>query len=168
MIVTLSLKRATQVAGTVTDPEMPMLTLRDLGVLRDVVFDGERLIVTITPTYSGCPALATMRADLTHRLKEDGFDDVSVNIVLEPAWSTDWITNSGRQKLSDHGISPPEPARRHSGPIPLTLVAPSRRTTCPHCASRHTEIVSEFGATPCKALCRCLDCCEPFEHVKTI
>lgn len=166
--MTLSLERATKVADTVTDPEMPMLTLRDLGVLRDVAVDGDRLIVTITPTYSGCPAMATMRADLTHRLREDGFEDVSVNTVLEPAWSTDWITDSGRQKLADHGISPPEPLRRRSGPVPLTLVAPSRRTTCPQCASSHTELVSEFGATACKALYRCLDCREPFDHVKAI
>lgn len=166
MIVDLA--RATAVAETVTDPEMPMLTLRDLGVLRDVHADGERLIVTITPTYSGCPAMATMRDDLTWRLREAGFDDVTVNTVLEPSWSTDWITEDGRRKLGRHGISPPGPAARHAGPVPLTLHTPRRHVTCPQCGSPDAELTSEFGSTACKALYRCVSCREPFDHVKEI
>lgn len=163
------LERATRVAESVTDPEMPMLTLRDLGVLRDVSVDVDgRLVVTITPTYSGCPAMATMRDDLGYRLQKAGFGEVSVRTVLEPAWSTDWITDSGRRKLAEHGMSPPGPAMHHQGPVPLTLVVPRRRVLCPQCGSANTELSSEFGATACKALYRCTDCREPFDHVKEI
>lgn len=162
------LERATAVAETVTDPEMPMLTLRDLGVLREVTADGDCLVVTITPTYSGCPAMATMRDDLTYRLHEAGFDNVAVNTVLEPAWSTDWITDDGRRKLDEHGLSPPGPAMHRSGPVPLTLVMPRRLVTCPQCGSNDTELTSEFGSTACKALYRCTACREPFEHLKEI
>ena len=163
------LARATRVADAVTDPEMPMLTLRDLGVLRSVVIskDGQ-LVVTVTPTYSGCPAMATMRDDLTYRLRQAGFNNITVHTVLEPAWSTDWITDAGRRKLAEHGISPPGPATHHAGPIPLTLRLPRRCVRCPQCGSVNTELSSEFGATACKALYRCLDCREPFDHVKEI
>lgn len=164
----MRLADAIAVAETVTDPEMPMLTLRDLGVLRDVKADGDRLVVTITPTYSGCPAMATMRDDLTCRLREAGFDDVAVNTVLEPAWSTDWITDDGRRKLDEHGISPPGPATHRTGPVPLTLVMPRRAVNCPQCGSTDTELTSEFGSTACKALYRCTACREPFDHVKEI
>lgn len=168
-VTAANLAHATRVAETVTDPEMPMLTLRDLGVLRDVaVAEDGQLVVTITPTYSGCPAMATMRDDLTYRLREAGFDDISVRTVLEPAWSTDWITDYGRRKLAEHGISPPGPAMRHDGPVPLTLVMPRRAVRCPQCGSANTELTSEFGATACKALYRCTNCREPFEHVKEI
>lgn len=162
------LERATRVAETVTDPELPMLTLHDLGILREVAAAGDHLIVTITPTYSGCPAMATMRDDLTHRLRAAGFEDVAVNTVLDPAWSSDWITPDGRRKLAEHGISPPGPATHHRGPVPLTLLRPSRTLTCPQCGSTDTELTSEFGSTACKALYRCLDCREPFDHVKEI
>ena len=148
---------------------MPMVTLRDLGVLRDVSIDeGERLVVTITPTYSGCPAMATMRDDLTYRLQAAGFTDIAVRTVLEPAWSTDWITDAGKRKLAEHGMSPPGPAMHREGPVPLTLVIPQRLVSCPQCGSANTELTSEFGATACKALYRCVECREPFDHVKEI
>ena len=166
---TAELERATRVAETVTDPEMPMLTLRDLGVLRDLsIGEDDRLVVTITPTYSGCPAMATMRDDLTYRLRVAGFTDIDVRTVLEPAWSTDWITDNGRRKLAEHGMSPPGPAMHREGPVPLTLVMPRRAVECPQCGSANTELASEFGATACKALYRCVDCREPFDHVKEI
>ena len=164
----MDVRRATAVAETVTDPEMPMLTLRDLGVLRDVTAEGGRLVVTITPTYSGCPAMATMRDDLTYRLREAGFGEVAVNTVLEPAWSTDWITETGKRKLAEHGISPPGPAMHLQGPIPLTLTMPERGISCPQCGSTRVDLTSEFGSTACKALYRCADCREPFDHVKEI
>lgn len=160
--------RAREVAAEVTDPEMPMLTLDDLGVLRDVRVDGERVVVTITPTYSGCPAMATMRDDLVHRLRDSGFADVDVQVSLAPAWSSDWITERGRAALAEHGISAPRPAPRRDGPVPLTLVPTRRLLTCPRCASRDVEVISEFGPTACKAMYRCRDCREPFEHVKEI
>jgi ring-1,2-phenylacetyl-CoA epoxidase subunit PaaD len=157
------------VAETVTDPELPMLTLSDLGVLRDVRIEQGTVVVEITPTYTGCPAMGVMRADLVHALHRAGFPDVDVRTVLSPAWSTDWITADGRRKLAQAGIAPPGSApERRPGPVPLDL-GPSRRVaSCPLCGSPDTEEVSEFGATACTALRRCRQCQEPFEHVKEI
>ena len=156
------------VAATVTDPEMPMLTLEDLGVLRavDVDVDGERVVVTITPTYSGCPAMASMRDDLVHRLHDHGYRQVEVKVSLSPAWSSDWITDRGRTALAEAGLSAPGPAPR--GTTVLTLLPTRRSIDCPRCASADVELTSEFGATACKALYRCTSCLEPFEHVKEI
>ena len=160
--------RATALARQVTDPEMPMLTLEDLGVLRDVtVTPSGGVTVTITPTYSGCPAMATMRDDLVRTLEEAGMR-ASVRVALSPAWSSDWITEHGREALRAHGLSAPGPAPRHTGPVPLTLGPPRRDLTCPRCGSGAVELTSEFGATACKALYRCTACLEPFEHVKEI
>ncbi|MFF5992000.1 1,2-phenylacetyl-CoA epoxidase subunit PaaD [Prauserella flavalba] len=159
---------AQAVAARVTDPELPMLTLADLGVLREVSEKDGKVVVAITPTYSGCPAMDTMRDDLVHALRGAGYAEVEVRTVLRPAWSSDWITEDGRRKLAEAGISPPGAAPRRSGPIPLTLGPPARRVCCPHCGSAETELLSEFGATACKALHRCRACREPFEHVKEI
>jgi ring-1,2-phenylacetyl-CoA epoxidase subunit PaaD len=158
------------VAETITDPELPLLTLADLGVLRDVRTDDDgTVVVEITPTYTGCPAMGVMRADLMHALHRAGFGHVEVRTVLSPAWTTDAITAEGRRKLAAAGIAPPGTAPvRSPGPVPLDL-GPSRRTaTCPLCGSPDTEELSEFGATACKALRRCRSCREPFEHVKEI
>ncbi|MGI5229714.1 1,2-phenylacetyl-CoA epoxidase subunit PaaD [Actinoallomurus sp. CA-142502] len=164
--------RAIEVAGQVRDPEMPMLTLADLGVLRGVEVrpddDGEAVIVSITPTYTGCPAMATMRDDLVHRLNDAGFARVEVRVVLDPPWSSDWISERGRAALREAGLSPPGPAARPAGPVMLTLGPPRPAPPCPRCGSAATRLTSEFGATACKALYRCTDCLEPFEHVKEI
>ncbi|WP_425569895.1 1,2-phenylacetyl-CoA epoxidase subunit PaaD [Rhodococcus olei] len=161
--------RARRLAESVPDPEMPMLTLADLGVLREVTATGEAVVVTLTPTYSGCPAMATMRDDVEHRLRDAGFTNVDVRTTLSPPWSSDWITADGLRKLREHGYSTPGPApRRTAGPIPLTLTARPRAITCPVCRSTNTRLDAEFGATLCKALYRCLDCLEPFDHVKEI
>lgn len=159
---------ARRVAESVMDPELPVLTLADLGVLRDVTTDQDRVVVTITPTYSGCPALETMRADLVTSLHAAGFGQVKVRTSLSPAWTTDWISENGRRKLREFGIAPPGPAPRHQGPIPLTLHPPTTKVGCPHCGSDDTEELSRFGATACKALRRCRACAEPFEHVKEL
>ena len=160
---------ARAVAETVTDPELPMLTLADLGVLRDVSQAGDRVTVSITPTYSGCPAMAAMREDLLHALRDAGYQRVEVRTVLHPAWSTDWISDAGRRKLIEAGIAPPGRApRAHSGPVPLDLVPPRARVCCPRCGSAETEETSRFGATACKALRRCRRCGEPFEQIKEI
>ena len=160
---------ARAVAAAVVDPEMPMLTLDDLGVLRDVRAAGDTVTVTITPTYSGCPALETMRDDLRAALAAAGFGRVEVRTVLSPPWSTDWISESGRAKLADHGIAPPgRVGPRAAGPIPLTLNRPPARVPCPRCGSDATEELSRFGPTACTALRRCSVCREPFEHVKEI
>ena len=162
------LERARAVAATVLDPELPVLTLADLGVLRDVAEENDGVVVTITPTYSGCPAMAAMRADLVASLREAGFDRVRVRTALSPAWTTDWISADGRRKLAEYGIAPPGPVTRHDGPVPLTLAPPVTRVPCPRCGSDDTEELSRFGATACKALRRCRSCAEPFEHVKEI
>jgi ring-1,2-phenylacetyl-CoA epoxidase subunit PaaD len=159
---------AYDVAATVTDPEMPMLTLADLGVLRGVDDDGDTVVVAITPTYSGCPAMATMRDDLVHRLQDAGYRQVEVRVELSPAWSSDWITERGRRALAEHGISPPGPAPSPSEPVVLNLLPTRRAIACPRCGSDDVRLTSEFGATACKALYRCTDCLEPFEHVKEI
>lgn len=161
-------ERAAAVAAEVRDPEMPMLTLADLGVLRDVQVEGDVVVASITPTYSGCPAMATMRDDLVHRLTDAGFDRVRVRVVLSPAWTSDWITEAGRAALRAAGVSPPGPAAPRSGPVPLTLGITRRELTCPRCGSPRTGKVSEFGATACKALYRCDACLEVFDHVKEI
>jgi len=159
--------QARAIAQTVTDPELPMLTLHDLGVLRDVRLEGERVVVEITPTYSGCPAMAEMRADLATRLRTAGYPDIDVRTVLSPPWTTDDITEHGRRVLTEHGIAPPGPApRRSRGPVPLTLGARPAALACPLCGSADTERISQFGATSCTSLHRCRACREPFEHVK--
>ncbi|WP_433500776.1 1,2-phenylacetyl-CoA epoxidase subunit PaaD [Sphaerimonospora sp. CA-214678] len=163
------LERAHSVAASVRDPELPMLTLADLGILRDVQVDeGGRVDVTITPTYSGCPAMATMRDDLVHALNTAGFADVSVRVALAPAWTTDWISPRGRAALAEAGISPPSPAHNRGGPVPLTLGPIRRDIACPRCGSADVELTSEFGSTACKALYRCHACLEPFDHMKEI
>jgi ring-1,2-phenylacetyl-CoA epoxidase subunit PaaD len=161
-------ERAAAVAGEVRDPEMPMLTLADLGVLRDIQVEDGVVIASITPTYSGCPAMGTMRDDLVHRLTDAGFTRVEVRVVLAPAWSSDWITEQGRAALRAAGLSPPGKAPVADGPVAITLGPIRRALTCPLCGSARTEQISEFGATACKALYRCTDCLEPFDHVKEL
>lgn len=158
------------VAARVIDPELPMLTLADLGVLRAVETDDEgRVLVTITPTYTGCPAIEVMRADLRDALEGAGYEDVRIETALSPAWSSDWISPAGRRKLSEAGIAPPGSSpRQGAGPIPLSLEPPSRTVTCPRCGSQRTNEVSAFSATACKSLRSCRDCGEPFEHFKEI
>jgi ring-1,2-phenylacetyl-CoA epoxidase subunit PaaD len=163
---------AREIAESVPDPELPMLTLADLGILREVSADGERVIVSLTPTYSGCPALAEMRGDLARRLAAAGLD-AEVRTVLSPPWSSDWITAAGRRKLAAAGIAPPRPARswpapERGGPVPLTLTPARRDVSCPLCGAPGAGEVAAFGATACKALYRCAACGEPFEYVKEI
>jgi ring-1,2-phenylacetyl-CoA epoxidase subunit PaaD len=158
------------VAAEVTDPEMPMLTLADLGVLRAVeAHDDGTVVVTITPTYAGCPALEAMRDDLRARLAEAGHRDVEVRTTLSPPWTTDLISDEGRRKLAEAGVAPPaHVGPRSTGPVPLTLAPPPTRVACPRCGSADTEVLSRFGPTACTALRRCRACREPFEHMKDI
>lgn len=166
--MTAVLDRARAVASTVVDPELPMLTLADLGVLRDVELEGDSVVVSITPTYSGCPAMATMRDDLVRRLQEEGYRDVRVKVALHPAWTTDWISPAGRAALAAAGISAPGPAPRREGPVALQLTPTRRAVRCPRCDADDVALTSEFGSTACKAMYRCRVCLEPFDHVKEI
>lgn len=154
--------RAREIAARVTDPEIPVLTIDDLGVLRDVRVDGERIVVDITPTYSGCPAMDAIRDDVILALTAAGFSQVDVRLVLSPAWTTDWMTDAGKDKLAEYGIAPPTGrAAVGAGPIRLTL-----SVRCPRCGSLDTREVSRFGSTSCKALYECRACLEPFDHFK--
>lgn len=140
----------------VTDPEIPVLTIADIGVLRSVsVTDGGTIIVTITPTYSGCPALDVMSEDIVAALTDAGFDDIEVGTEHFPAWTTEWMTDDAKQKLADFGIAPPN--SQNTGPI-----------LCPQCRSTDTATVSTFGSTACKALMVCSACGEPFDYFKSI
>lgn len=160
---------ALDVASSVVDPELPMLTLADLGVLRAVLAEGDRVVVELAPTYSGCPAIAEMRADVASALASAGFPTVDVRVVLDPPWSTDDITERGRALLAEHGIAPPGPApTQGNGRVPISIGVRVAAPQCPQCGSSDTGVSSAFGSTPCKALCRCNGCGEPFEHVKAI
>lgn len=157
------------VVATVTDPELPMLTLTELGIVRDVREAGGTVTVTITPTYSGCPAMGAIRDDIVGALLAAGFARADVRTVLTPAWTTDWITEAGRAKLAAAGIAPPGPApRRGAGPVPLVLGARRAAVACPQCGHGDTEQIAAFSSTACRELRRCPACREPFEHVKEI
>jgi ring-1,2-phenylacetyl-CoA epoxidase subunit PaaD len=160
-----ALARARRIASSVLDPELPQLTVEELGILRDVTLRDGQVSVTITPTYLGCPALHAITADIRQRLAAAGFAQVDVRLALAPPWSSDAITAEGRRKLAEAGIAPPRPAP--SGPVPLTL-GHHATVDCPRCGSTETTQVAAFGATACKALHRCRACDEPFEYVKAI
>jgi ring-1,2-phenylacetyl-CoA epoxidase subunit PaaD len=160
-------EEAWAVAARTPDPELPTLTLADLGILRDVSRHGDTVIATITPTYSGCPALREISADLRSRLQRAGYRQVEIRTRLSPPWSSDWITDEGRRKLATDGIAPPPDAPRRTGPIPLTLALPAP-VRCPRCGSGRTVRTAAFSATACRALHRCEDCREPFEAVKPL
>jgi ring-1,2-phenylacetyl-CoA epoxidase subunit PaaD len=159
---------AWEVAAETPDPELPMLTLADLGILRAVEDEDGTTVAVITPTYSGCPALREISRDVVHRLHTAGYRNVRVRTQLAPAWSSDWITEGGRRKLAAAGIAPPQAAPKHTGPIPLTLTPRPTVVGCPRCGSTRTTQTAAFSATACKALYRCTDCAEPFEYVKAI
>ncbi|MGH3320514.1 MAG: 1,2-phenylacetyl-CoA epoxidase subunit PaaD [Streptosporangiaceae bacterium] len=150
--------------AAVPDPELPMLTVGDLGILRALDADDHgRVEVTITPTYSGCPALDAIRADIERVVREAGCHEVTVRTVLSPPWTTEWISADGRRKLAEHGIAPPGPAGAHGSRTYVELTV-----RCPRCGSPETRVVSRFGSTACKAIRVCGACREPFDHVKPL
>lgn len=148
----------------VPDPEVPAISLVDLGVVRDVSAAGDALEVVLTPTYSGCPATEAIERSVLDALTAHGLGPVTIRRRLAPAWTTDWISADGRRKLREYGIAPPAAGAQAGVPIRLAL----RKVECPRCGSRDTEQLSAFGATACKSLHRCLACREPFEHFKAI
>jgi len=155
--------RAWAAAASVVDPEVPVLTIEDLGVLRDVaIADDGTVEVSITPTYSGCPAMAVITLEVELALARAGIADARVKTVLSPAWTTDWMSQDGRRKLKDYGIAPPAPKASRRALFGIETIA------CPQCESANTEKLAEFGSTACKALWRCRSCREPFDHFKCI
>ena len=147
-----------EVLASVHDPEIPVLTIEDLGVLRDVAVDGSHVTVTITPTYSGCPAMDEIRADIVSALAAAGLDDAEVRTELAPAWTTEWMTASGKEKLREYGIAPPGELLLQIGRRP--------QIACPQCGSTDTEEMARFASTSCKSMWRCRACREPFDHFK--
>ena len=148
----------------VTDPEVPVLSILDLGIVRHVEVAGEHITVTITPTYSGCPAMNTIATDIRLRLLAEGYTKLTIHNQLSPAWTTDWMTPAGRAKLEEYGIAPPVDGTA-SGHV-LNLFGQDTAVRCPLCKSAHTHLVSQFGSTACKALYQCDDCREPFDYFK--
>ena len=153
-------QRAWDAAARVVDPEIPVLTIADLGVLREVSVSEEGVEVAITPTYSGCPAMNMIALEIEFALEREGFARPKIRTVLSPAWTTDWMSEDGRRKLREYGIAPPQPASSRRALFGVQEVA------CPQCGSDHTELLSEFGSTSCKALWRCKACREPFDYFK--
>ena len=149
-----ALETVWQWLGEVPDPEIPVISLTDLGIIRDVAWRDDTLEVTVTPTYSGCPATRVINLDIETALRARGIDKLELKRQLSPPWTTDWLSAEGRDKLERYGIAPPQPA---GGP-----------KHCPHCHSTEVEKISQFGSTPCKAQWRCTDCLEPFDYFKCI
>lgn len=156
----------------IPDPEIPVISLTDLGIIRDVVWDGDTLVVSVTPTYSGCPATAVINLDIEKKLRAEGIEKLRLERQLSPPWTTDWISAEGRDKLRAYGIAPPVDGTAADGRL-LARVDRLAGTSnmviaCPRCGSTNTERVSQFGSTPCKASWRCKDCLEPFDYFKCI
>jgi ring-1,2-phenylacetyl-CoA epoxidase subunit PaaD len=151
----------------VKDPEVPVLSVTDLGIIRDVQLKSsvpgrENLLITITPTYSGCPAMDVIGMDIRIKLMEKGYRDVTIRQQLSPAWTTDWMSEEGKRKLKEYGIAPPNPKQQFCS----TEMFRQEAVACPRCNSYHTELISQFGSTACKAMYRCLDCKEAFDYFK--
>ena len=173
MIDTPALAQVEALVGAIPDPEIPVVTLRDLGILRSVRIEQGRAHVVLTPTYSGCPATEAIRDEVLAVLREAGHPDAEVTLALSPAWTTDWISDEGRRKLRDYGIAPPGAAAgAHDGHgvgqdvLRFRPKASLSGPACPRCDSPAVELLSQWGSTPCKALYRCRDCAEPFDYFK--
>lgn len=144
----------------IPDPEIPVISIKDLGMLRNVIFENGKYVITITPTYTACPAMKMIEDQIIERLKEHQVENVKVNLTYTPAWTTDWLSEEAKLKMKNYGIAPPQ----HSSCS--KIFSANEVVTCPRCNSKHTEVISKFGSTACKALYKCNDCKEPFEFFK--
>lgn len=153
------------VLSTIPDPEVPAISITELGVVRKVELDGDKVIVTITPTYTGCPAMKVFSDDIIAQLKKKGFSSVEIKTVFDPPWTTAWISDEAREKLRKYGIAPPIRGTEDKGEL---FASGPKVVPCPRCGSHHTYLKSQFGSTACKALYFCDDCVEPFEYFKCI
>ncbi|GGE60887.1 1,2-phenylacetyl-CoA epoxidase subunit PaaD [Massilia psychrophila] len=156
--------------GQVSDPEIPVISIVDLGIVRAVEWQGDQCVVTITPTYSGCPAMQVIAESVSEALLGHGVQSVRLVNQLSPAWTTDWMSEAGKAALKGYGIAPPaqqviDISGLHAG-VKRSVLRPALTVDCPNCGSNHTELTSQFGSTPCKALYKCLDCREPFDYFK--
>jgi ring-1,2-phenylacetyl-CoA epoxidase subunit PaaD len=149
----------------IPDPEIPVLSIHDLGIVRKIDEINNEIIVTITPTYSGCPAMNVFEADIVTTLNKYGYDNVSIKTIYDPPWTTDWLSEEAKKKLQDYGIAPPEQKTTDKNAL---LVDDRRSVTCPQCKSTSSKMISQFGSTACKALYQCNDCMEPFDYFKCI
>lgn len=159
-----NIEEVKKILEEVVDPEIPVLTIEDLGILRNVEWLDDQLIITITPTYSGCPAMKMIETEIELTLKKHGFANVLVKSVLSPAWTTDWMSENGRRKLEEYGIAPPA----HTTADKKVLLGINKQVRCPRCKSENTEMKSQFGSTACKSLYVCRDCKEPFDYFKCL
>jgi len=160
---------AWEVLRAIPDPEIPVISIVELGIVREVTVSGTRVRVAITPTYSGCPAIHAIEEDIDARLRERGYTEVDVTQRLSPAWTTDWMAEEARERLRAYGIVPPQPAHSSGhGTDSHRIHIHSRGVNCPRCGSANTEQLSAFGSTACKAMYRCIDCREPFDYFKPL
>jgi ring-1,2-phenylacetyl-CoA epoxidase subunit PaaD len=160
---TIPVEKIRSILHEVMDPEVPVLSVIDLGIIRDIVIHDNETEIVITPTYSGCPAMDTISMNIRISLLSHGFEHIKITTILSPAWTTDWMSEEGKQKLKEYGIAPPNPKR---SVCTTELFAANEAIQCPHCNSYHTHRISEFGSTACKALYQCDDCKEPFDYFK--
>lgn len=160
----LSKEKITALISEIPDPEIPVITISELGVIRDVIVNGDNVEVKITPTYSGCPAMQRMENDIKEILHKNGIANLKITTVYSPPWTTDWITDEAKEKLRKYGIAPPEKTTEDKS----WLTGKSKIVKCPRCGSVNTKLVSQFGSTACKALYQCQDCLEPFDYFKCI
>jgi ring-1,2-phenylacetyl-CoA epoxidase subunit PaaD len=158
-----TLNEIKEILKSVSDPEIPVLTIEDLGIIKEIEIENKEVTVTITPTYSGCPAMDVIGDDIKSALQEAGYT-AKIKLVLSPAWTTDWISESGRKKMKDYGIAPPLDASMDK----RALLHGERIVKCTRCGSTNTKIISQFGSTACKALFQCQDCHEPFDYFKCL
>ncbi len=160
---TISEKKIWRILEQVTDPEVPVLTITDLGIVRDVKINGDEVEVIITPTYTGCPAMDMIAMNIKLALIENGYPNIKITSVLSPAWTTDWMSEDGKRKLKEYGIAAPKGSLRYKRNEPFSE---AEKIECPLCNSTNTKLISEFGSTACKALYQCNDCKEPFDYFK--
>lgn len=162
----IAVKNIWSILETVHDPEVPVLSVVDLGIIRDVQINAEsgQVVIAITPTYSGCPAMDVIRINIRMALLENGFKNIEIHTILSPAWTTDWMSNEGKKKLKAYGIAPPHSSAQTV--CHLESFQQEEAIQCPRCNSYNTRLVSRFGSTPCKALYQCEDCNEPFDYFK--
>ncbi len=161
-----SINEIWKILERIPDPEIPVISVVELGIIRALRYEGPKLIITITPTYSGCPAMSAISIDINNHMRENGIDDFQIETVYQPAWTTDWMSKEAKEKLRVYGIAPPNEQIKHK--LNVLTGDHDEEVNCPHCGSSNTILTSQFGSTACKALYKCKECLEPFDYFKCI